>query len=183
LLNVYRKTFKKFGVDIKDEEAAIFITQSLPLSRRYKHIDDKYDQDFIDTFHSMVNDKDVIEKTKLYDDTIQTIKYMNKHNIPYGIVTGNSYHHVKLVFEYFKLDFSKVKIFVGNESYKNPKPDGEPITIALEKTNYINKKDEVIYIGDATQDLLCAQNAGIKCLIVDRDKKNKDLVSLLDLFN
>ncbi len=44
--------------------------------------------------------------------------------------------------------------------YKKPKPDPEPLTIALQRLDV--KADEVVYVGDTEEDLRAAKPLGIK---------------------
>ena len=47
------------------------------------------------------------------------------------------------------------------------KPHPEPILLALEKLNCIDKKDQVLMVGDSKFDIMCASNAGIKSVLVN----------------
>ena len=82
-----------------------------------------------------------------------------------------------------KIDDKKMLTMVGNDTYHRPKPDPEPILIALEQTGFLEKKDEVVFVGDSDQDIKCAKAAGVDPIIVKRSNNKKhDIDSLLDLF-
>ena len=54
--------------------------------------------------------------------------------------------------------------------------------VYITDTGYINKKDDVLYIGDGLQDEKCSKAAGIKCVLVKRPNNNASLKSMLDIF-
>lgn len=182
LKEIYRLTFAKYNIVPKEEDYLTFITMSLPRAMKYKGLDMSYEKGFCDFFNANVLDKSVIEKTRLYEDTLDFFKYVFSHNIPIGIVTGSSTMRVRDVFNKYNLDYSKLKTCIGNDCYKIPKPDGEPIIEALKQSGYLNRKNEVVYIGDAEQDRLCAKNAGIEYIQIKRDHNTGSLLTLLDLF-
>lgn len=184
LKEAYRESLGKFGKTVEPYEYAYFLGLSLPLTAKYKNIPDDQIPNFIDCFHNLIHNKKVVENTKLYIDTLATFKYLNDHNLSYGIVSGSATKRIHDVMEYFNLDYSRLATCVGNDCYpeNKAKPHPEPILIALNKTNYFNRKNEVLFIGDAEQDIKCARAAGVDCVIVKRDNKKWDVDSLLDIF-
>ncbi|MCQ2794063.1 MAG: HAD family hydrolase [Bacilli bacterium] len=184
LKEVYRLSLLKYGLIAKEEEYPLYLGQSLPLTFKYKGGKKEDSKAFIEYFHTIVHTSEVVKKTKLYVDTLDIFKYLHTHAINYGIVTGSSSLRVKDVLKYFGIDTSLVKVIVGNDIYRTPKPDPDPINIALKKTGYLSRRNEVVYIGDAKQDEECAKNAKIDYFIVDRHQDNikPNLKSLLDLF-
>ena len=184
LIEAYKQVLKKYGKNTNRtyEEFIGFLGLSLKRFMEHEHIDKEHTAELLSIFHDNASSEEVIKATKLYPDTKDCIDYLIKNKIKFGIVTGAHFDRVKMVFDYNKLPFFKMVCCITNESYKNPKPDGEPITMALKTTGYENKKGEVLYIGDAEQDLLCAKNAGVDCVLVNRENKNKDISSLMDLF-
>lgn len=184
LKEAYKMALGRFGKTVNPDEYAYFLGLSLPLTARYKNIPENQISAFIDYFHQLVHNKKVIENTKLYSDTLATFKYLNDNNIPYGIVSGSATNRIREIMEYFNLDYSKLVVCVGNDCYpeNKAKPHPEPILIALNKSNYFNRKNEVLFVGDAEQDVKCAKAAGIDCVIVKRDNKKWDIDTLLDVF-
>lgn len=184
LKEIYKMTFKKYGVVPTKEDYVTFITLSLPRAMKYKGVDMKYRKEFCNYFNTNVLCDAVVKKTKLYPDSIKFIKALEKRkDIKYGIVSGSSKMRVHDVFKYLKLDYKKLCVCVGNESYKKAKPNPDPILIALKKAKYLNKKDQVLYIGDAKQDELCAKRAGVDYIQIKRPhNKSGDIKSLFDLF-
>lgn len=183
LKEIYKMTFAKYGIVPTKEDYTIFITLSLPRAMTYKGIDIKHKKEFCDCFNTNVLSERVTKKTKFYPDSMKFMHYLEKHNIKYGIVSGSGKKRIQMIYDYLKLDFSKVHVCVGNESYKNAKPAPDPILIALKKAKYLNRKNEVLYVGDAWQDQECAKLAGVDYINIKRPHNKKgDIKSLFDLF-
>lgn len=180
----YKISLMKFGFETKDDEYDYYLGLSLPRCFAYKGGKKEDEQKFIDTFHSLAHSPKVVAATKLYEDSLGLFKYLHEHNINYGIVSGSATHRITSVMAYFNIPTNHLKALVGNDSYRHPKPDAEPILIALKQAGYLNKKDEVIYVGDALQDIECARAAGVDCVIIDRKQKGikPDIKTLFDLF-
>lgn len=183
LKEIYKLTFAKYGVVPTKEDYVTFITLSLPRAMKYKGIDLKYRKEFCKFFNTNVLCESVVKKTKLYPDSMKFIRFLEKSNIKYGIVSGSSKQRVYDVLDYLKLNHDKLTVCVGNESYRHAKPNAEPIKVALKKAGYLKKKDQVLYVGDALQDELCAKAAGVDYIMIKRPhNKRGDINSLFDLF-
>lgn len=183
LKEIYKLTFAKYGIVPTKEDYTTFITLSLPRAMKYKGLDLKYRKEFCKFFNTNVLCDSVTKKTKLYPDSMRFMKYLQKSGIKYGVVSGSSKYRVKMVLDYLKLDYDKLCVCVGNESYKHAKPNAEPIKVALKKAGYLKKKNEVLYVGDAWQDEACAKAAGVDYIKIKRPhNETGDIESLFDLF-
>lgn len=180
--SIYRDSVAHFNASLVEKDFPLYLGMSLPRFMRHVGINPIYEKDFCNTFNKAVLSKSVTEQTKLYFDTLDLFKYLYKNHIKHGIVSGSGNKRIHDILDYFKLDYSKLISCVGNERYKHPKPDGEPILIALKDTGYINKKEEVLYIGDAEQDKLCAEAAGVDYIQINRGSNGGSISSLLDIF-
>lgn len=58
-----------------------------------------------------------------------------------------------------------MSVCVYMEDTVRHKPDGEPILKAMEQLPTINK-GSVVYVGDTSHDILCANNAGVRSAAV-----------------
>lgn len=182
LIEIYRKSFAVYGIVPKKEDYQTFITMSLPRTMEYKGLNLKYKKEFCDFFNANVLSEEVTKKTKLYNDTLPFFKYVFKNNIPIGIVTGSSTMRVHSILKNFNIDETKLMTCIGNNNYKTPKPDADPILEALKQTNFLDKKDQVLYVGDAWQDEECAKKAGVDYVQIKRDHNEGQISSLLDVF-
>lgn len=92
-----------------------------------------------------------------------------------GVVTTKTSRYSKELLGYFEI-LHYFDVLIGREDVKNPKPHAEPILKALA---YMNKtKENSFMIGDTHLDMLCAKNAGIKCVGVTTGYDTKDTLML-----
>ena len=184
---VFKNSYKEYGIDVTDEECITFSREPLPESYKRKGGDMSKFWDFVKVINYWLNGKESAELTELYDDTIPFHDYVREHRINVGIVTSNNIPHVKDIYQTKGIDCSNFVIFVGNQEAQTPKPDPYPILKALEMLNYQGDLMEVVYIGDAINDCIAAERAGIDCYLLDRHNEfegepYKIIHSLMDLF-
>lgn len=184
---VFKESFKVAGVTIKDED--ILYLSRVPLSQSFIefHADESKINEFINRIEESLDEYESISTTRKYNETDEFIDYIKKNNILTGIVTSNNTNHVDKVFDYMKIDKNLFKVKIGSNKCKLIKPDPTPILMALEEIGYINRKNEVIYVGDSVNDCLSAKNAGIDYVLIDRDNSSTldfpKINTLMELFN
>jgi HAD superfamily hydrolase (TIGR01549 family) len=103
---------------------------------------------------------------KLTKNCKETLEELSK-KFKLSIVTGRSDFSTIHVLEKFEIK----KFFdtiVTYECYKKPKPDPEPILVALGKLN--SKPEESIYVGDSDIDAIAAKAARVKAIIYSNKK-------------
>jgi len=106
-----------------------------------------------DTFLSMLKKKN----KQWFTDAKPFIKKMSK-KYKLAIVTGSRWIFIDAVFDAGTKHH--LKAIITSDDVKHKKPDIEPVERGLGKVRA--KKDEVIFIGDSTQDGLMCQRANIK---------------------
>ena len=111
-------------------------------------------------------------KVKLFDGVYEELTRIKDSGIVQGIVTSKRSESLQISLDL--LDLNKYfDICVTKESTSKHKPDKEPLIYAARKLN-IEDISEILYVGDAKGDILCARNAGAKsCLVswTDMDKE------------
>ncbi|MCQ2742860.1 MAG: HAD family hydrolase [Bacilli bacterium] len=172
LIPCFRYAFKAIGEDCTDEEVAEFIHHSIQEVVMMKQIPMEKWKTFGDAILESVNFKEVIEATKEFPDTYKTIKALNEKNIPVGVVSGNCESHMELVLEHFGIN-GLFGPLTGNESYKNPKPNAEPVLVGLRRIG-AEPSHDCLYVGDSLQDIEAAQNAGVDGVLIDRNNQYPD---------
>ena len=80
-----------------------------------------------------------------------------------GLVTSRLYNTTMQGLEKFDLKKYFDVVVTANDTTKH-KPDPEPVNITLEKLG--SKPESSIMLGDTLFDILCAQNAGVKSVLV-----------------
>jgi pyrophosphatase PpaX len=106
-----------------------------------------------DTFLLMLEKKN----KQWFKDAKPFIKKMSK-KYKLAIVTGSRWIFIDAVFDAGTKHH--LKAIITSDDVKHKKPDIEPIEMGLGKVRA--KKDEVLFIGDSTQDGLMCQRANIR---------------------
>lgn len=165
---VYIFTESYASVGIKVDPSYIWRLMRIPLEAGYNELNAPKDKTdiFAKTLISCLNNKKTLSLTKIYPDTLDLLNRLKKENKLIGIVTSNSREHVLDVLDSIGIDPSIFNIIIGNGETSKHKPDPEPVLTAISKMNM--NKEEVIYIGDALDDMTCAKNAGVKHILLDR---------------
>jgi len=112
------------------------------------------------------------KEVKLYSDVLPVLKELKRRRIKVGIVSSNIKSRLKEILEYFNLE-EYIDVYIGLGDYVHAKPHPEPILLALKKLN-VNVKSEVYYVGDMELDCLAAKNAGIKFILIIRDRASNE---------
>ena len=188
LEDVFYGAFKAIGVTIDKKETPRYARQPLEDTCREVNApqDKKSVEIFISEIRRLLDDKEVLKKTRLYPETLEVLKYFNDHNIPVGIVTSNNANHVKDVLNFFNIPLDTFSIYVDSDEISETKPSPKPLLRALEKYGPIDPKD-VCYVGDALNDAIAAERAKVEPILLDRDNaypsENKyiKIVDLRDL--
>ena len=167
---VFKEAFSKKGIELNEED--ILYYTRVPIPETYRKIVLSYKEEdiepFLDMITELVNSKESNKRISIYKDTYDFILDLKMSEATLGIVTSNNEKHVKDVLKMFDMDFGLFDVIVGNETVKETKPDPTPILTALKKIQEPFTLDEVVYVGDAINDVLAAQNAGIDGILLDR---------------
>lgn len=103
------------------------------------------------------------EDIELYEDVIPTLNALKKKYTLGILSNGNSYPELCGLDEMFQFT-------VFSQDYGMEKPDPLIFEVALKEANCT--KQQIIHIGDSLEsDIAGANNAGIKCVWVNREKK------------
>ena len=168
---VFKEAFRRKGVELKDEEILNFTR--VPIPDTYKRlIPDHNENDiepFLDLITELVNSKKSNDLISIYGDTYETILDLKMSEATLGIVTSNNEKHVNDVLKKFDMDFGLFDVIVGNDTEKEPKPSPRPILAAIKGLRETFSHEEIVYVGDAVNDVLAAENAGIDGILLDRD--------------
>ncbi len=109
--------------------------------------------------------------TTVYDD----VDYLNKlreNGFRLGLVTGASDRICRI--ECSMLPFTFDTVVLARSTYGiDLKPDPKGLHIALD--NLGSRKENAFYVGNATEDVLAAQAAGILDIFIDRGNNSTDI--------
>ena len=105
---------------------------------------------------------------KAYPDAKRTVQNLKKRGIKIGLVSGAPRKIVELELELIDADLFDTIIIAHTTEGVRPKPDPEGIHKALE--NLQTQPQRAVYIGNADEDIIAAQNAQVLDILINRDE-------------
>jgi pyrophosphatase PpaX len=158
IIESFRATFTKHFPDISlDREKILsFIGPTLQDTFSEYTQDPFLIQEMIDSYREFYVDYEM-GNFEIYPQVLETIKTLKLKGYQLGIVTSKFKVAAWPSFTYYALD-EYFDVFVALDDVKNPKPDREPIDVALSR---FPSNGKAIMIGDNQGDILAGKNAGI----------------------
>lgn len=142
---------------------------------------------------NLVNDflvyyeKNCSVKSVPYKDIRKVLKFLKKKMITLAVCTNKKQYLANKVLSNLNLD-NFFEIIIGSQDKFKLKPDTEMLSIILKKLEF--KNDEVIMVGDSTNDIIPSNALGIKNIFVDfgygklnNHKANYKISSYEEIFN
>lgn len=168
LIDVFVLSFK--AIDVEIDEKNVLRYMRIPLEETYAEVKAPIERadEFVSAIRYYLNDLEVLKKTELYPETIEFISKMHEDGIKFGIVTSNNEKHVIDVLNLFNINPDWFSIFVDSDKVTETKPSPKPILYALGELKYLNRREQVVYVGDGNNDMISANRAGIDAILVDR---------------
>ena len=126
---------------------------------------------------------------EVFSGMFELLEELKHQGYKLGLVTSRTKDTTWAGLEHYGMDKYFDAVITAGDTAKH-KPDPAPILITLDRMGSL--PEEAIMVGDTMFDLLCAQNAGVKSVIVDwsvtmttDEKKQADYVikSAEDLLN
>jgi len=124
----------------------------------------KIDENIDDALKVFMNfyDKNLTKNTILYPDVIEVLETLQKNYI-LTLITNKPYKFTIPILKHFDME-KYFKIVLGADSLKYKKPHPYPIEYCLDKLSL--SKDEAIMVGDSKNDIISANEAGIKSILL-----------------
>ena len=170
IYQVFEDCFAAVGIyGITHEQSEEYMHHSLEATAQMNGIEGDRYQTFLDACIKSLDRRETIERSKTYDDVLETLEILKKRGKTLAIVSGNTVKHIQDVIDFLKWP-DYFSALMGSDIYDRPKPNKEPICRCLELLG--KPADErVCYIGDSLQDPLTASNAGIDGILLDRENE------------
>lgn len=102
-----------------------------------------------------------IEQIKIYPGIVDLLKNLHDIGIVCGLCTGKNRKRTLQIIDYFKLN-SFFEEIVCSDDVQNPKPDPESLLKIVDSMNF--DLDQVIMVGDAPNDIVCAKRCGVQSI-------------------
>lgn len=160
IVECFRHTFKEKNIEGFDREKAIK-TIGMTLDDAFPALTGIKDEEKIKELikiYRAKSDEITIENTVLFDDTIETLKYLRDKKIRIGIVSSRMGDRIDKILTHLNCR-EYVDYIIGYEHVSSHKPNPEGLIKSLEY--FKCKKDEVLYVGDSHIDAKAAENGEI----------------------
>ena len=112
--------------------------------------------EFIDYYYH-----NIAVKTKIFPSLIQVLEELKSYNIPLGVCTNKTLKLSEKLLKDLEL-FDYFSVLTGSDSFKYMKPDPRHILSTLSIIKADPKK--AIMVGDSSNDIIAAQQAGISSI-------------------
>lgn len=107
-------------------------------------------------------ENNIAKHTTIYKGVENLIHFLDRNNIPWGIVTNKPIGLTHLLLPYFPL-FKKCKSIVGGDSLPQRKPHPAPVLYACKELGI--EANKCIYVGDAPRDIEAGNAANMLTII------------------
>ncbi|MBT0830658.1 HAD family hydrolase [Campylobacter lari] len=170
ILDGFDTAFKAFGEPLRDHEA-IKALIGFPLDVAFEKlgVPKEKTSEYINAYRS-VYQKIYIEQTSLLSLAKESV-YEASLLADLAVVTTKSSKFSKPLLDHLGIG-EYFKVIIGRDDVTYPKPNAEPILLALEKLS--KSKENTFMIGDTHLDIQAACNAGIKPIAVSSGYESKE---------
>ncbi|MDR3293878.1 MAG: HAD family hydrolase [Clostridiales bacterium] len=167
----YKAAFAAIGAEYNEKNFYIYLSESLTdtfarcCSDKSKYA--LFESTFYDVSHSQM------WSAKIYSDVRETLELLKNRHKKIAIVTNKDAEAVNIILKANGFESNFFNAVVTCDEIKNCKPAPDALLLCLKKLNEQTHENLMaVYIGDARNDILAAQNAGIDSYFIVR-KHNK----------
>jgi phosphoglycolate phosphatase-like HAD superfamily hydrolase len=165
----YKKAFEHFGFQFREDDVKQFMGEPLKVS--FDRVNNKgINFDDFEPYFNACSDELIPENATYFADAKQVINTLKSFKKPMAIVTNKNRSTLTLILKKFGLenDFQQILSVEDIRQIKDGAEKGDGIVECLKRFNISNKK-EVIYIGDAQNDINAANKAEVDYFCVRRN--------------
>jgi len=94
-----------------------------------------------------------------YPGVVQMVRTLRTRNLRVGLVTSKNTPGALRGLRLVGLE-DTMEVVIGADDVKNPKPDPEPVRLAMERLGVL--ATETIYVGDSLHDMHAGRGAGVR---------------------
>ncbi|RFB13568.1 pyrophosphatase PpaX [Bacillus sp. HNG] len=172
ILQSFLHTFETYFPDRQFTREEILPFNGPTLHESFSSVDPDRAEEMIAEYRKFNHEKHD-ELVTEFPGVFDTIKTLKEQGYKIGVVTTKIRNTVNMGLKLTKLD-QFFDVVVTLDDVKNPKPDPEPVLLALKLLG--STPEEAIMIGDNYQDIVAGQNAGTKTAGVAWSHKGKDFL-------
>lgn len=168
LVPVFKAAFASVGMDCTPEQAHHYMHQSVLQTLEERQVPTSLYEAYEAAIRKAIDLPEAIEASHPFPETKEVLTALRKMGKHVAFVSGNSSHHIQLCLDYWQVPPTDYEFVVGNDEYKNGKPDPEPILCALNRMG-VSPDSNICYVGDSYQDIECAKAAGVEAIFISRN--------------
>ncbi len=183
LIDIFTLAFRTIDIEINPDDVVRYSRQPLETTYDELHADWSRAGEFEKAIRHYLDDEEILRKTELYPETKECLKRLHEAGHKLGIVTSNNEKHVLDVLSFLDIPKEYFLIFVDNDKVRETKPSPKPLLYALEELGYMDKRDEVVYIGDGLNDMISANRSNVDAILIDRIDAFKDSKDYIRIHN
>lgn len=172
ILQSFMHTFKEFLPERHFTREEILPFNGPTLLESFSSVDPDRAEEMVTVYRKFNHEKHD-ELVTEFPGVFETIKTLKEKGYKIGVVTTKLRNTVNMGLKLTKLD-QFFDVVVTLDDVKKPKPDAEPVMLALSLLN--SSPEEAIMVGDNYQDIVAGQNAGTKTAGVAWSHKGKDFL-------
>ncbi|WP_077619475.1 pyrophosphatase PpaX [Bacillus sinesaloumensis] len=172
ILQSFMHTFKEFLPERHFTREEILPFNGPTLLESFSSVDPDRAEEMVAVYRKFNHEKHD-ELVTEFPGVFETIKTLKEKGYKIGVVTTKLRNTVNMGLKLTKLD-QFFDVVVTLDDVKKPKPDAEPVMLALRLLN--SSPEEAIMVGDNYQDIVAGQNAGTKTAGVAWSHKGKDFL-------
>ncbi|THE14090.1 pyrophosphatase PpaX [Bacillus timonensis] len=172
ILQSFLHTFETYFPDRQFTREEILPFNGPTLHESFSSVDPDRAEEMIAEYRKFNHEKHD-ELVTEFPGVFDTIKTLKEQGYKIGVVTTKIKNTVKMGLKLTKLD-QFFDVVVTLDDVKNPKPDPEPVLLALKLLD--STPEEAIMVGDNYQDIVAGQKAGTKTAGVAWSHKGKDFL-------
>lgn len=178
-IHLYQTIIKKAGYPAVSREA-ILECFHLPLKKSIERLIKVDDPKEIERVFSLASDPSVRDADLfVFPEKLEEVLEELHKKYRLAIVTSRIKIGVDSIFSIKEIKHL-FEVVVAYEDYSNPKPDPEPLLVALERLRL--SPSEAIYVGDSATDIDAARAANMKSIYLSPNT-HKDASSVINDFN
>lgn len=159
-LQAYKDTFKKFGVDMADEDlVGVFSTHGQPGFFQTLDLETKQNfyKEVVVRAHQLLP-----EHVAFYPHVISVLNKLKEAGKKLGLVTNSDRLFINHAFEEFSLN-ALFDVVVTADDIQTTKPNPEGILKASQILNAL--PDQTLFVGDMATDVAAAKAAGVSVVL------------------
>ncbi|MBO4540689.1 MAG: HAD family hydrolase [Bacilli bacterium] len=162
---VFRAGFEAIGRTCSDEDGLEYMHHSIQWLAEKEHFEEQIEV-FLDAVLKAMETPENLQKVNPFPETREVFEALRRQGKKIAIVSGNVSDHIHSILKLHQME-EEIDAVIGCDMIAQQKPAPNGIWLACDKLG-VKAGSDVIYVGDSSQDIEAARNAGVDEALVDR---------------